>query len=49
MNTSTFKYVIIAIYFANLNIVGTPKALIKNTTYLKYEFEMKDLRKTILS
>ena len=30
----------------DLNLVGTPKELIKTTTYLKNEFEMKDLGKT---
>ena len=37
---------IIAIYVDNLNIIGTLEGIIQALTYLKNEFEMKDLRKT---
>ena len=37
---------IIALYVDDLNLIGTPEALIKIANYLKKEFEMKDLGKT---
>ena len=37
---------IIAVYVDDLNLIGTPKELIKTANYLKKEFEMKDLGKT---
>ena len=37
---------IIAVYVDDLNLIGTPKELIKTTNYLKKEFEMKDPGKT---
>ena len=37
---------IIAVYVDDLNLIGTPKELIKTANYLKKEFEMKDLWKT---
>ena len=37
---------IIAVYVDDLNLIETPKELIKTTNYLKKEFEMKDLWKT---
>ena len=37
---------IITVYVDDLNLIGTPKELIKTTNYLKKEFEMKDLGKT---
>ena len=39
-------FAIIAVYVDYLNLIGTPKELIKTTNYLKKEFEMKDLGKT---
>jgi hypothetical protein len=39
-------FAIIAIYVNDLNLVGTLEELIKTDTYLKSEFEMKDLGKT---
>jgi len=40
------EFVIVAVYVDDLNLVGTYEELIKTTTYLKDEFEMKDPRKT---
>jgi hypothetical protein len=40
---TTTGFVIVAVYVDDLNLVGTPEELIKITTYLKDEFEMKDL------
>nr|GEX74062.1 retrovirus-related Pol polyprotein from transposon TNT 1-94 [Tanacetum cinerariifolium] len=40
------KYVIIAVYVDDLNIIGTPGELPKAIDCLKIEFEMKDLGKT---
>ena len=37
---------IIAVYVDDLNLIETPKELIKTINYLKKEFEMKDLGKT---
>ena len=39
-------FAIIAVYVDDLNLIGTPKELIKTIDYLKKEFEMKDLEKT---
>jgi hypothetical protein len=39
-------FAIIAIYVNDLNLVGTLEEFIKTATYLKSEFEMKDLGKT---
>jgi hypothetical protein len=39
-------FAIIAIYVDDLKLVGTLEELIKTATYLKSEFEMKDLEKT---
>jgi hypothetical protein len=33
------------VYVNDLNLIGTPKELIKTATYLKDEFETKDLGK----
>jgi hypothetical protein len=43
---SESRFAIIAIYVDDLNLVKTPEKLIKTVTYLKSEFEMKDLGKT---
>jgi hypothetical protein len=43
---SESRFAIIAVYVDDLNLVGTPEKLIKTVTYLKSEFEMKDLGKT---
>jgi hypothetical protein len=40
-----YEFVIIPVYINDLNLLGTPKELIKATTYLKNEFERKDLGK----
>jgi hypothetical protein len=40
---TTTRFIIVAVYVDDLNLVGTPEELIKITTYLKDEFEMKDL------
>jgi len=39
-------FAIITVYVDDLNIIGTPEELTKTATYLKKEFEMKDLGKT---
>ena len=43
---SETRFAIMAVYVDDLNLVGTPKELIRTTNYLKNEFEMKDLGKT---
>lgn len=43
-----FKFVIIAVYVDDLNIIGTTNELSETVDYLKKEFEMKDLGKTKL-
>jgi hypothetical protein len=43
---SEFGFAIIAAYVDNLNLIRTLEELIKTATYLKNEFEMKDLGKT---
>jgi hypothetical protein len=40
-----FGFVIIVVYVYDLKLVGTPEELIRTATYLKNEFEMKDLGK----
>ena len=39
-------FAIIVVYVDDLNLIGTPKELIKIIDYLNKEFEMKDLGKT---
>ena len=39
---TTSEFAIIVIYVDDLNLIGTLEELIKYTTYLKDEFEMKD-------
>ena len=39
-------FAIIAVYVDDLNLIGTPKELIKTANYLWKEYEMKDLGKT---
>jgi ABC-type uncharacterized transport system fused permease/ATPase subunit len=39
---TTYEFAIIAIYVDDLNLIGTLEELIKTSTYLKDEFEMKD-------
>ena len=39
-------FAIVVVYVVDLNLVGTPKELIKTRDYLKNEFEMKELGKT---
>ena len=46
---TTFRFSIIAIYVDDLNLIDTLEKLRKTEIYLKDEFEMKDLEKTILS
>jgi hypothetical protein len=43
---SESKFAITVVYVDDLNLVRTPEKLIKTVTYLKSEFEMKDLGKT---
>jgi hypothetical protein len=43
---SESEFAIITVYVDDLNLVGTPEELTKTATYLKNEFEMKDLGKT---
>jgi len=43
---SEYGFVIITVYVDDLNLVGTPEKLTKTATYLKNEFEIKDLGKT---
>ena len=40
---TTSEFAIVAVYVDDLNLIGTLEELIKIATYLKYEFEMKDL------
>ena len=40
------RFAIIEVYVDNLNLIGTPKVLIKTIDYLKNEFKIKDLGKT---
>jgi len=40
------KFVIVVIYVNDLNLIGTLQELTKTATYLKDEFDMKDLEKT---
>ena len=37
---------IVAVYVDDLNLIETPEELRKTASYLKKEFEMKDLKKT---
>jgi hypothetical protein len=41
-----YGFAIITVYIDDLNFVGTLEELIKTVTYLKDEFEMKDIEKT---
>ena len=43
---SDFEFAIIVVYVDDFNIIETPEELNKTVSYLKKEFEMKDLRKT---
>ncbi|XP_059650054.1 secreted RxLR effector protein 161-like [Cornus florida] len=45
-NKSESGFVIVAVYVDDLNLVGTLDEIEKTATYLKKEFEMKDLGKT---
>jgi len=40
------SFSIVTVYVDDLNLIGTPEELAKIATYLKKEFEMKDLQKT---
>lgn len=40
------KFIIIAVYVDDLNIIGSLKEIMETSDYLKKEFEMKDLGKT---
>ena len=46
MKKSKLGFVILAVYVDDINLFGTPEELTKATTYLKNEFERKDLGKT---
>ena len=43
------EFAIIVVYVDDLNLVETPKELIRTKNYLKKEFEMKNLGKTKFS
>ena len=43
---SELGFAILAIYVDDINLFGTPEELTQAATYLKDEFEMKDLGKT---
>jgi hypothetical protein len=38
-----FRFVIIVVYVDHMNLIGTLEELRDTATYLKFEFEMKDL------
>jgi len=40
------EFAIVAVYVDDLNIIGTPEEISKTASYLREEFEMKDLGKT---
>jgi hypothetical protein len=42
---TTSGFAIVIVYVDDLNLVGNLEELVKTTTYLKDEFEIKDLRK----
>lgn len=42
------RFVILAVYVDDINLIGTPEEVQKEIEYLKKEFEMKDLGKTKL-
>ena len=42
------KFITIAVYIDNLNLIGTPKEFQKMVGYLKKEFKIKDFGKMIL-
>ena len=44
---SKYGFAIIVVYVDDMNLIGTPGELLKTAEYLKKEFEMKDLGKTI--
>ncbi|KAM0968089.1 hypothetical protein ACFX2J_016395 [Malus domestica] len=46
---SNTGFAIVAVYVDDMNLVGTTEELNKTVEYLKSEFEMKDLGKTIFS
>ncbi|PHU25225.1 putative UDP-arabinose 4-epimerase 3 [Capsicum chinense] len=45
---TTSEFVILVVYVDDINLIGTPIELQKAINYLKKEFEMKDLGKTML-
>ena len=45
LKKSEIGFAIIAVYVEDLNLIGTPKELLKTTSYLENEFEIKDLGK----
>ena len=46
LRKKTSEFVIIAVYVDDLNIIDIPEEVTNTTTYLKNEFEIKDLGKT---
>ena len=46
IKSSTNGFVVIAVYVDDLNLVGTPDEIARAASYLRKEFEMKDLGKT---
>ena len=46
IKSSTNGFVVIAVYVDDLNLVGTPNEIARAASYLRKEFEIKDLGKT---
>lgn len=42
---SKSRYAIVAVHIDDMNLIGTPKELLKTAKYFKNEFEIKDLGK----
>ena len=46
INKSHSRFVIVAVYVDDMNLIGTPEELPRTASHLKSKFEMKDLGKT---
>ena len=46
LKKSEIRFVIVAVYVDDLNLIGTPEKISKTDSYLKNELEMNDLGKT---
>ena len=44
---SRSRFAIIAVYIDDMNLIKTPKELVRTVAHLKSKFEMKDLGKTM--